>query len=110
MATTLGSTGATTAMGRMFCMNRNNKVTAAMTKSPVLRITNPALASNAYQQLFCGNGNITEVTILAEGTNLSFSDWLKNAPAVGTIKKLSATTFTSGTSGLPSGWSTQDID
>lgn len=99
-----------TALNRMFCMNRNSKVTAAMTKGPVLRITNPNAYANSYQQLFAGNGNITEVTILAEGTNLSFTNWLSNVPAIGVIKKLSATTFTSGVSGVPSGWSTQDID
>ena len=97
-----------TALNRMFCMNRNSKVTAAMTKSPILRITNPSAYTNVYQQLFCGNGNLTEVTILAQGTNLSFTNWLANTNAGGVIKKLQATTFTSGSSGVPSNWTTQD--
>ena len=97
-----------TALNRMFCMNRNSKVTAAMTKSPILRITNPSSYNNVYQQLFCGNGNLTEVTILAQGTNLSFTNWLANTNAGGVIKKLQATTFTSGSNGVPSNWTTQD--
>lgn len=97
-----------TALNRMFCMNRNSKVTAAMTKSPVLRITNPLAYSNVYQQLFCGNGNITEVTILAQATNLTFSNWLNYTNTGGVIKTLSGTTFSSGVSGLPSGWTTQE--
>ena len=105
MATTVSGT---TALNRMFCMNRSSKVTAAMTKSPILRITNPSAYSNAYQQLFCGNGNLTEVTILAQGTNLSFANWLANTNAGGVIKKLQATTFTSGSNGVPSNWTTQD--
>lgn len=108
MATTIDSTGATTAMGRMFCMDRKSMVTAAMTKSPVLRITN--VIGNAYKEMFKGNGNITEITILAEGTNLSFDNWLSNTPVVGVINKKTATTFTSGASGLPSGWTTENID
>ena len=96
------------ALKNMFCMNRNSKVTAAMTKSPILRITNPSSYGNVYQQLFCGNGNITEVTILAEGTNLSFTNWLNNVSSTGVIKTLSGTTFTSGNYGVPSGWTTED--
>lgn len=97
-----------TALNRMFCMNRNSKVTAAMTKSPILRITNPSAYYNVYQQLFCGNGNITEVTILAQGTNLSFNNWLNNTNSGGVIKKPQATTLKSGNSGVPNTWTTQD--
>ncbi len=98
------------ALNRMFCMGRTSKVTAAMTKSPILRIKNPGSYANVYQQLFCGNGNITEVTILAEGTNFSFTNWLSYNGGSGVIKKLSATTLVSSTNGVPSGWTTQDID
>lgn len=97
-----------TALNRMFCMNRNSKVTAAMTKGPVLRITNPLSHNNVYQQLFCGNGNLTEVTILVQATNLTFSNWLNYTNTGGVIKTLSGTTFSSGVSGLPSGWTTQE--
>jgi len=101
------SVSGSTAFNRMFCMNRNSKVTSAMTKSPILRVTNPSAYSNVYQQLFCGNGSITEVTVLAEGTNLSFSNWLNYCGGSGVVKKLSATTLTSGSSGVPSGWTTE---
>jgi hypothetical protein len=107
MATTVSGN---TALNRMFCMARSGTVTAAMTKGPVLRVTNPNAHANTYQQLFAGNGNITEVTMLAKGTNLSFANWLANVPAGGVIKKLSTTTLTSGASGVPSDWTTKDID
>ena len=105
MATTVSGN---TALNRMFCMSRTSKVTAAMTKSPILRITNPSAYSNTYQQLFCGNGNLTEVTILAQGTNLSFTNWIAYNGGSGVIKKLSTTTLVSGANGVPSGWTTQD--
>ena len=97
-----------TALSRMFCMNRNSKVTAAMTKGPVLRITNPLSYNNVYQQLFCGNGNLVEITVLVDGTNRSFANWLNNVSSTGVIKTLSGTTFASGASGLPSGWTVED--
>jgi len=106
-AITVSGTGA---MMRMFCMNRSSKVTAAMTKSPILRVKNPNEYTNGYQQIFCGNGNITEVTILAEGTDLVFGNWLAYSSDSGVIKKLSATTLVSGSNGIPSGWTTQNID
>lgn len=102
------SVSGNTALNRMFCMNRNSKVTAVMTKGPVLRITNPSAYSNTYQQLFCGNGNLTEVTILVQATNITFSNWLNYTNTGGVIKTLSGTTFSSGVSGLPSGWTTQE--
>ena len=98
------SISGTATLNRMFCMSRNSKVTAAMTKSPILRITNPQTQNNTYQQLFCGNGNINEITILIQGTNLSFTNWLANTNSSGVIKTLSGTTFANGVSGLPSGW------
>ena len=94
-----------TALNRMFCMNRNSKVTAAMTKGPVLRITNSSSYDHVYQQLFCGNGNLVEITVLFSGT--TNNNWLKNVSSTGVIKTLSGTTFSSGASGLPSGWTTE---
>ena len=38
-----------TALSRMFCMNRNSKVTAAMTESPIIRVTNPLDYTNVFQ-------------------------------------------------------------
>ena len=95
------------ALNRMFCMHRSSKVTAAMTKGPVLRITNPGSYTNTYQQLFCGNGNLVEITVLISGTNRDFTNWLNNVSSTGVIKTLSGTTFVSGVSGLPSGWTTE---
>ena len=108
-ATTIATTGDTGSIARMFCMNRNSMVTAAMTKAPIIRVTNLNFAGGTCKELFKGNGNLTEVTVLTEGTNLSFENWLASVAAIGVIKKPSTTTFTSGANGLPSGWTTEDI-
>lgn len=102
------SVSGTTALNRMFCMNRNSKVTAAMTKSPILRITNPAQYANTYQQLFAGNGSMCEVTILAQNGSASFTNWLANVASSGVIKKPSSLTLGNGASGVPSGWTTEE--
>lgn len=55
---------------RMFCMNRNSKITTPkMTKSPILHVATPA--SNCYEEMFKGNGNIVEVTCLIETSNIA---------------------------------------
>lgn len=106
-ATTLNGT---MAMGRMFCMNRNNKLTTPkLTKGPVLLST--TLAETCYKEMFKGNGNLVEVTCLAIDMTASnrTQDWLTNCSSTGTFyKNPNATTWGSGNSGIPSGWTTID--
>ena len=92
---------------RMFIMNRNSKITTPkMTKSPILRCTSGA--NGCYEEMFKGNGNLVEVTCLMQGNNISYKDWLVNTSSTGTFKKASGTTWTSGTSGIPAGWTIED--
>jgi hypothetical protein len=109
-ATTIASSTATTAMGRMFCMSRNSRITTpAMTKAPDLHITN--LIANCYKELFKGNGNLTEIKLYATSAESNaLLDWLTNASSSGTIYKDPNLTLDSGTSGIPSGWNVLPIE
>jgi len=94
---------------RMFCMNRNSKITTPkMTKSPVLPAS--VVVQNAYEEMFKGNGNLVEVTCLATTIQSnSVNNWLLNCSDTGTFKKAaSMSSWPSGTSGIPSGWTIED--
>ena len=94
---------------RMFCMNRNNKITTPkMTKSPILRAA--TLEISCYEEMFKGNGNLVEVTCLATTIrSTSVNGWLLNCSSTGTFKKAaSMSSWPSGTSGIPSGWTVED--
>ena len=108
-AMTFNGTGA---MMRMFCMNRNSKITTPkLTKGPVL----PALTigSTSYREMFKGNGNLVEVTCLATSGFGQCSDWLANCSDTGVFyKNPNATVGTDGwirtTSQIPVNWTVQD--
>ena len=96
---------------RMFCMNRNNKITTPkMTKSPILRVATPA--ANCYDEMFKGNGNINEVTCLITTSNISCTgNWLTNAGnGSGTFRKspLKSDWTLNSTSSVPTGWTVID--
>ena len=93
---------------RMFCMDRNNKITTPkMTKSPILRCA--TTASGCYDEMFKGNGNLTEVTCLKTDNTDSCTNWLLNTSSIGTFKKSPLkTNWIRDTSGIPSSWTVQD--
>lgn len=96
---------------RMFCMNRSSKITTPrMTKGPVLRVATPA--TNCYEEMFKGNGNINEVTCLITTRNISCtSNWLTNAGnGSGTFKKspLKSDWAVGSNGGVPTGWTIID--
>ena len=92
---------------RMFCMDRNNKITTPkMTKSPILRCATGD--SKCYEEMFKGNGNLIEVTCLKTDDTNAFSNWLSNTSSTGTFKKASGASWSTGTSGIPSGWTVVD--
>lgn len=95
---------------RMFCVSRDSQVAAAMTKTPVIRLTDTTPV-RCMQQMFAGNSSLTEVTCLAttiDNTNDGIDDWLANTPAVGTFKKAAGATWPTGTNGVPTGWTVED--
>lgn len=94
---------------RMFCMSRNSKVTTPkMTKSPILRC--PTGATNCYEEMFNGNGNLIEVTCLKTDDTDCCKNWLANTSSSGTFIKspLKANWKTSDNSGVPAGWTIVD--
>ena len=96
---------------RMFCMNRDNTVNAAMTKSPILHVN--TLQIGSYFEMFKGNGNLTEITCLAtdlnsSGTELATSNWVMNISPEGVFIKNPEMDWSTGNNGIPSGWSIQN--
>ena len=91
---------------RMFCMNRSSKITTPkMTKSPILRCT--TTVSGCYEEMFKGNGNLIEVTCLKTDNTTACTNWLANCSSVGTFKKNTNASWSTGTSGIPSGWTVE---
>jgi hypothetical protein len=89
---------------KMFCMDRNSKITTPkMTKSPILKCNTSAL--DCYKEMFEGNGNLNEITCLLQ-TPGGTTNWVQYAgAATGTFyKNPSATWGQGGTGNVPSGW------
>lgn len=82
----------------------NTRLTAA----PILPAT--TLTTQCYQGMFKNCTSLTNITCLA--TNLSATDaltnWTENISATGTFTKDTNTTWPSGTSGIPEGWTIQN--
>ena len=81
----------------------------ALTTAPVLPAT--TLAQKCYQTMFFGCTSLNYIKCLA--TDISASNctynWTKNGSASGTfVKAASMSDWTTGTSGIPSGWTVQD--
>ena len=76
----------------------------SLTTAPVLPAT--TLANQCYKELFSGCTNLNNVTTYAD--NISASNctynWLNNVSATGDFYNLGSVTYTSGASGIPSGW------
>lgn len=82
---------------------------ASLTTAPELPAT--TLAGWCYQQMFYNCTSLNEITCLA--TNISatscVNQWVSNVSATGTfIKNPSMSSWTTGSSGVPSGWTIQD--
>ena len=84
-------------------------VSARMTKSPVLPAA--VLATKAYEEMFKGNDSLMEVTCLATDISATgcVTGWLADTSATGTFRKASSmSSWPSGASGIPSGWTVVD--
>ena len=77
-----------------------------ITEAPVLNAT--TLVNECYGHMFEGCGLLNRITCLAtSGFNASncLAEWVKNVAGDGTfVKAADATSWTTGTSGIPSGW------
>lgn len=78
---------------------------AGLTTAEVKIPTNYSIPQYAYRQLFYGCSNLNDVTCLATSfASNTFNDWLNGVAASGTFTKAAGVTWTSGASGIPSGW------
>lgn len=80
----------------------------AITKAPELPA--PAMASTCYGGMFTGCSNLNSVKVGAtEWTTGNATNWLSNVSQTGTFTKLSGTAIPTGTNGIPSGWTVNNI-
>lgn len=84
-----------------------------LTHSPELLIT--SIASNyAFGEMFNGCTNLRHIkcTTTTFGTydNYCLSNWVKNVSPIGTFVKHPDATWSTGRSGIPSGWTVEDAD
>lgn len=80
-----------------------------LTTAPELPAT--TLAEYCYFGMFSGCGNLNSITCLATNISANYctSDWVSGVAGSGTFTKaVSMTNWTTGTSGIPSGWTVQD--
>ena len=103
---------------RMFCMSRSSKLTTpAMTYTPKL-FGDWGSRSPVQQQMFCGNGNLTNIYCYwtnASGSFGNFSGALTNwvnytADSGVTFYKRSTQSFASGVNGIKTGWTVVNDD
>lgn len=81
----------------------------SLTTAPVLSAT--TLVNRCYQYMFNGCTRLNYIKCLATdiSATLCTSFWVSNVPASGTfVKNSSMTSWPTGTSGIPSGWTIQD--
>lgn len=80
----------------------------ALVNAPELLAT--TLINNCYGQMFYSCNQITSIKCLATtfGTN-STTDWLNSGSATGTFTKATGATWSTGASGIPSGWTVEEV-
>lgn len=92
-----------------YCYYQMFKGCTTLTIAPVLPAT--YLVSNCYYQMFNGCSTLKYIKCLA--TNISASNctnsWVTGVSSSGTFVKNTATIWTTGTAGIPSGWTTINV-
>ena len=81
----------------------------SLTTAPVLPAT--TLAERCYYSMFYGCTSLNSITMLATDINATdcLMNWVKNVATSGTFTKATAmTSFTTGVSGIPSGWTVKN--
>lgn len=93
-ATTL----ANTCYGNMF------QGCTSLTTAPALPAT--TLYNGCYQNMFYGCTKLNKVTTYAQNISASYytNDWLDSVSSTGTFYNMACTTYPSGASGIPAGW------
>lgn len=99
---------------RMFCMSRTSKLTTpAMTYTPKM-FGDWANSTPTAQQMFCGNGNLTDIYCYWTNNSGSFgnmTNWVNYTADSGvTFHKRSTQSFASGVNGIKTGWTVVNDD
>jgi uncharacterized repeat protein (TIGR02543 family) len=78
-------------------------------ESPVIRLTSNA-TRDGWHQMFNNDSSLKRVICLLQGTNLSVTGaaWLGNVSGTGVFYKDPNSTWQSGTTAIPSNWTTRD--
>ena len=81
----------------------------SLTTAPELPATK--LTGRCYYQMFRGCTSLNYIKCLATDMTAAYclTDWVTNVAATGTFVKDANATWASGTSGIPSGWTVQDM-
>lgn len=79
-----------------------------LTQAPVLPAT--TLTGYCYYEMFIGCTSLNKVTCLATDLSAAYctDEWLYGVASSGTFTKASGVNWSSGVSGIPSGWTTQN--
>ena len=77
---------------------------SSLTTAPVLPAT--TMASRCYDRMFMNCAALNTITTYAQDVSLSgcLTDWVYNVAAQGDFYNLGGATYTSGRSGIPTGW------
>lgn len=79
-----------------------------LTAAPVLPAT--SITSNEYKQMFLGCTNLSYVRCLLEEGMEECTDWLSGVAATGVFEKPATSTWSTGASGIPEGWTVIDAE
>ena len=82
----------------------------SLTKAPILAATNLEIYS--YERMFCNCYSLNYVECYASDISATgcTEGWLTNVSQTGVFIRNSTTAWTTGTSGIPNGWTVQDAE
>ena len=83
---------------------------SSLTEAPELPAT--TLASYCYNYMFNGCANLNKITMLATDISASYClyNWVSGVASSGIfVKNAAMTSLPSGTSGIPKGWTVEEV-
>lgn len=91
-----------------YCCQDMFKNCTSLTSAPELLATR--ISSSAYKGMFNGCTNLNYVKCLATSgiSTTNLSGWLNGVSATGTFVKAASASYSTGASGIPSGWTVED--
>lgn len=87
------------------CYSYMFRTCTGLTQSGVIKIADPTAVVAPMEYMFSGCTNLSSVTCMATATSeTATANWLADVAPTGTFYKDSGTTWPSGVSGVPTGW------